>query len=121
MAAASAVDTRARMGYTAPIGSTDQDRIRHLTVVLTPHYAARLFDAQEAGATEQQLKEIAASARSRWKIHRFQSIQRALPGSQGAGRAVCSTGPPGVVGHVATTKEIDVAVPGGGQGVSRCV
>ncbi|GHI22730.1 hypothetical protein Shyd_41010 [Streptomyces hydrogenans] len=25
------IDTRARMGYTAPIGSTDQDRIRHLT------------------------------------------------------------------------------------------
>jgi hypothetical protein len=56
------IDTRARMGYTAPIGSTDQDRIRHLTVALPPHYAARLFDAQEAGATEQQLKEIAAEA-----------------------------------------------------------
>ncbi|MGW4823447.1 telomere-protecting terminal protein Tpg [Streptomyces sp. NPDC004227] len=56
------IDTRARMGYTAPIGSTDQDRIRHLTVALPPRYAARLFDAQEAGATEQQLKEIAAEA-----------------------------------------------------------
>ncbi|MCX5064216.1 IS3 family transposase [Streptomyces sp. NBC_00201] len=42
--------------------STDQDRIRHLTVALPPHYAARLFDAQEAGATEQQLNEIAAEA-----------------------------------------------------------
>ncbi|MFD0141530.1 MULTISPECIES: telomere-protecting terminal protein Tpg [unclassified Streptomyces] len=56
------IDTRARLGYTAPIGSTDQDRIRHLTVALPPHHAARLFDAQEQGATEDQLREIAAEA-----------------------------------------------------------
>ncbi|WP_406377097.1 telomere-protecting terminal protein Tpg [Streptomyces sp. NBC_00197] len=56
------IDTRARMGYTAPIGSTDQDRIRHLTVALPPTYAARLFEAHEAGATDQQLQEIAAEA-----------------------------------------------------------
>ncbi|MFD3797820.1 telomere-protecting terminal protein Tpg [Streptomyces californicus] len=56
------IDTRARLGYTAPIGSTDQDRIRHLTVALPPQYAARLFDAQEQGATDQRLKEIAAEA-----------------------------------------------------------
>ena len=54
------IDARARMGYTAPIGSTDQDRIRHLTVALPPQYAARLFDAQQAGATDQQLHQIAA-------------------------------------------------------------
>lgn len=30
------IDTRARLGYTAPIGSTDQDRVRHLTVALPP-------------------------------------------------------------------------------------
>ncbi|WP_105973683.1 telomere-protecting terminal protein Tpg [Streptomyces geranii] len=56
------IDTRARLGYTAPIGSTDQDRIRHLTIALPPRHAARLFEAQAAGATEQQLKEIAADA-----------------------------------------------------------
>ncbi|MFF8919221.1 telomere-protecting terminal protein Tpg [Streptomyces sp. NPDC015032] len=56
------IDTRARMGYTAPIGSTDQDRIRHLTVALPPRYAARLFGAQEAGASDRELKEIAAEA-----------------------------------------------------------
>lgn len=56
------VDTRARMGYTAPIGSTDQDRVRHLTVALPPLYAARLFDAQEAGAGDARLQEIAAEA-----------------------------------------------------------
>jgi hypothetical protein len=52
----------ARLGYTAPIGSTDQDRTRHLTVALPPVYAARLFDAQEQGATDQELQEIAADA-----------------------------------------------------------
>ncbi|MBM7090869.1 XRE family transcriptional regulator [Streptomyces sp. SID9913] len=56
------IDTRARLGYTAPIGSTDQDRIRHLTVALPPVYAARLFDAQEAGADDARLREIAAEA-----------------------------------------------------------
>jgi hypothetical protein len=44
------IDARARMGYTAPIGSTDRDSIRHLTVALPPIYAARLFEAQEQGA-----------------------------------------------------------------------
>ncbi|MEU9193276.1 telomere-protecting terminal protein Tpg [Streptomyces hundungensis] len=56
------IDARARMGYTAPIGSTDQDRIRHLTVALPPVYAARLFEAQEQGAGDTRLQEIAAEA-----------------------------------------------------------
>ncbi|MFD5124748.1 telomere-protecting terminal protein Tpg [Streptomyces sp. NPDC058385] len=56
------IDTRARLGYTAPIGSTDQDRIRHLTVALPPVYAARLFEAQEAGAGDARLQEIGAEA-----------------------------------------------------------
>ncbi|MFD7480198.1 telomere-protecting terminal protein Tpg [Streptomyces sp. NPDC059837] len=56
------IDTRALLGYTAPIGTTDQDRIRHLTVAFPPQYAARLFDAQEQGAGDQRLQEIAAEA-----------------------------------------------------------
>ncbi|MET8613748.1 telomere-protecting terminal protein Tpg [Streptomyces misionensis] len=54
------IDTRARIGYTAPVGSTDDARVRHLTVALPPQYAARLFDAQQAGAGDQQLQRIAA-------------------------------------------------------------
>jgi hypothetical protein len=54
------IDTRARIGYTAPIGTTDDARLRHLTVALPPRFAARLFDAQEAGAGERQLQQIAA-------------------------------------------------------------
>ncbi|GEC02391.1 hypothetical protein SSP24_00460 [Streptomyces spinoverrucosus] len=54
------IDTRARFGYTAAPGTTDDARLRHLTVALPPEYAARLFEAQEQGATEQQLRRIAA-------------------------------------------------------------
>ncbi|MGW1819477.1 telomere-protecting terminal protein Tpg [Streptomyces sp. NPDC002125] len=56
------IDVRARLGYTAPIGSTDQDRIRHLTLALPPVHAARLFEAQEQGASDARLQEIAAEA-----------------------------------------------------------
>jgi hypothetical protein len=56
------IDTRARLGCTAPIGSTDDARIRHLTVAPPPQHAARLFDAQQAGAGEQQLQQITADA-----------------------------------------------------------
>ncbi|MET7903900.1 XRE family transcriptional regulator [Streptomyces sp. NPDC005355] len=56
------IDTRARIGYKAPVGTTDEDRLRHLTVALPPQYAARFFEAQEQGATDQHLQEIAAEA-----------------------------------------------------------
>lgn len=56
------IDTRARLGYVAPIGSTDEDRIRHLTVALPPRHAARLFRAQEQGAGDDRLREITAEA-----------------------------------------------------------
>ncbi|WP_030230422.1 MULTISPECIES: telomere-protecting terminal protein Tpg [unclassified Streptomyces] len=56
------IDTRARIGYTAPVGTTDDARLRHLTVALPPQYAARLFDAQQAGAGDQQLQDITAEA-----------------------------------------------------------
>ncbi|WP_055586589.1 telomere-protecting terminal protein Tpg [Peterkaempfera griseoplana] len=56
------IDTRARIGYTAPIGSTDDTRLRHLTLALPPRYAARLFDAQQQGATDQHLQQITADA-----------------------------------------------------------
>ncbi|GCD40426.1 telomere-protecting terminal protein Tpg [Streptomyces paromomycinus] len=56
------VDVHARLGYTAPIGTTDQDRIRHLTVALPPQHAARLFDAQQQGAGDDRLRELTAEA-----------------------------------------------------------
>ncbi|MET8568947.1 XRE family transcriptional regulator [Streptomyces sp. NPDC004783] len=56
------IDTRARFGFTAAPGSTDDARLRHLTLALPPQHAARLFEAQEGGATEDQLRRIAAEA-----------------------------------------------------------
>ncbi|WP_042427986.1 telomere-protecting terminal protein Tpg [Streptacidiphilus anmyonensis] len=54
------VDTKARFGYTAPVGTTDDPRERQLTVHLPAAYAARLFDAQDAGASDEELREIVA-------------------------------------------------------------
>jgi hypothetical protein len=55
------VETRARFGYTAPVGTTDDPRERRLTVHLSPPYAARLFDAQQQGASDQELRSIVAA------------------------------------------------------------
>ncbi|MET9592996.1 XRE family transcriptional regulator [Streptomyces sp. NPDC006516] len=54
------IDTRARFGYTAAPGTTDDARLRHLTVALPPTYAARLFEARDRGDSDQQLRDIAA-------------------------------------------------------------
>nr|WP_236076397.1 XRE family transcriptional regulator [Streptomyces coffeae] len=56
------IDTRAHFGFTAAPGTTDDARLRHLTPALPPRHAARLFEAQEQGATEQQLRNITAEA-----------------------------------------------------------
>jgi transcriptional regulator with XRE-family HTH domain len=54
------IETRARFGFTAAPGTTDDGRLRLITQHLPPDYAARLFAAQAAGATEEQLRSIAA-------------------------------------------------------------
>ncbi|MGI5450663.1 telomere-protecting terminal protein Tpg [Streptomyces sp. CA-243310] len=57
------VDVHARLGYAgAPSNTTDEARIRHLTVALPPQHAARLFDAQRQGADEGRLRELTAEA-----------------------------------------------------------
>jgi transcriptional regulator with XRE-family HTH domain len=53
------VDTRTRFGFTVAPGTSDDARLRHLTLALAPQYAARLFDAHEAGAGKQQLRALA--------------------------------------------------------------
>jgi hypothetical protein len=54
------VETRARSGYSAPVGTTDDGRLRCLTVHLPATYAQRLFDARDAGAGDQELRQIIA-------------------------------------------------------------
>ncbi|MEU6032989.1 helix-turn-helix domain-containing protein [Streptomyces tauricus] len=56
------IETRARFGFTAAPGTTDDARIRLITQHLPPDYAARLLDAHTTGATDQQLQDIAAEA-----------------------------------------------------------
>lgn len=73
------IETRARFGFTAAPGTTDDGRIRLITQHLPPEYAARLFDAQAAGATEQQLQHIAAEGLQ--EIY-FKDRGRRAPGLQ---------------------------------------
>ncbi|WP_369214855.1 telomere-protecting terminal protein Tpg [Streptomyces flavofungini] len=54
------VSTRARFGYTAAPGTTEDARVRHITQALSPRWAGQLFAARDQGATEQQLLDIAA-------------------------------------------------------------
>ncbi|NEC03430.1 telomere-protecting terminal protein Tpg [Streptomyces anulatus] len=54
------VETRARFGYTAPVGTSNDGRFRRLTVHLPATYAQRLFDARDAGANDQELRGIIA-------------------------------------------------------------
>ncbi|MER5201087.1 telomere-protecting terminal protein Tpg [Streptomyces sp. NPDC002755] len=54
------IETRARFGYTAPVGSTDDGRYRRLTIHLPPEYAGRLFDAQRHGASDTEMRAIVA-------------------------------------------------------------
>ncbi|QNE79596.1 XRE family transcriptional regulator (plasmid) [Streptomyces finlayi] len=57
------IDVHARLGYAgAPMDTTDEDRVRHLTVALPPQHAARLFDAQQQGAGDDRLRELTAEA-----------------------------------------------------------
>ncbi|QIQ06565.1 telomere-protecting terminal protein Tpg [Streptomyces liangshanensis] len=60
------VSTRARFGFTAAPGTTDDARVRHITQALGPRWAERLFEAREQGATEQHLLEIAAEGLGRY-------------------------------------------------------
>jgi transcriptional regulator with XRE-family HTH domain len=55
-----AVEARARFGFTAAPGSTDDSRMRRVTQHLPPAYAQRLFDARAAGASEGELRDIVA-------------------------------------------------------------
>lgn len=56
------IDVQARFGYTAAPGSTDQARVRHLTLPLPPHHAAHLLQAQQDGTDENDLRQITAEA-----------------------------------------------------------
>ena len=54
------VETRARFGYSAAVGTTDDGRFRRLTVHLPATYAQQLFEARNAGASDQEMRGIIA-------------------------------------------------------------
>ncbi|WP_435839226.1 telomere-protecting terminal protein Tpg [Streptodolium elevatio] len=54
------VELRGRFGYFSAAGSTDDPRMRRLTQHLPPDYAARLLEAQDAGASDRELRGIVA-------------------------------------------------------------
>jgi hypothetical protein len=60
------IDTRARFGFTAPVGTTDDARMRHLTLALPPRHAAPpcrpALRRPGAGATDRQVRQITAEA-----------------------------------------------------------
>ncbi|MET9593153.1 XRE family transcriptional regulator [Streptomyces sp. NPDC006516] len=59
------VSTRARFGFKAAGGTTDDARIRDISQALPPEYADKLFTAREQGKTEDQLRQIAADGLAR--------------------------------------------------------
>ncbi len=86
------VETRARFGCTAPVGTTADGRFRCLTVDLPAAYAQRLFDAHDAGAGDQGMRGIIAEGFGRcptWQVSRAscsRSGRRPWPGFCSASR-----------------------------------
>jgi len=60
-AGAVVVETRARFGFSAAGGSTDDPRMRRITQALPATHAQALFDAHHAGAGERDLERIVAA------------------------------------------------------------
>lgn len=57
-----AIEVKGTFGFDAPGGTTDSDRVRTITKHMPASYAERLFDAQEAGASDDDLQEIVREA-----------------------------------------------------------
>ncbi|MFD3941086.1 telomere-protecting terminal protein Tpg, partial [Streptomyces sp. NPDC058618] len=56
------ISTRARFGFHAAAGSSDDARIRWITQVISPAHSAAAFAAYRAGASEQELEELFGDA-----------------------------------------------------------
>lgn len=54
--------TRARFGFAAPAGSSDDPRVRLITQYLSGEVARELFAARDAGGGEQQQREAGCTA-----------------------------------------------------------
>ncbi|MEU5446144.1 helix-turn-helix transcriptional regulator [Streptomyces griseofuscus] len=59
------ISTRARFGFHAAAGTTDDARIRMITQVISPDHSAQAVAAHRAGASEDELQEIIGEALGR--------------------------------------------------------
>lgn len=67
---------RAWLGFTAVAGSSDDPRLRFLTLSLQPPYTRSLFTAQHQGASEAELRAILSDALGASYFHRNRPAQR---------------------------------------------
>jgi transcriptional regulator with XRE-family HTH domain len=56
------IEARARFGFRAALGSTDDPRMRLIRQTVSPDHAGRLLAARERCATEAELQELVAQA-----------------------------------------------------------
>jgi|GEM_PF-1637728 len=56
------ISTRARFGFRAALGSTDDPRMRLITQTIAPDDTRRILAARERGATDAELQELVAKA-----------------------------------------------------------
>ena len=56
------ISARARFGFRAALGSTDDPRPRLITQTVSPEHAGRILAARERGATDAELQELVAQA-----------------------------------------------------------
>ncbi|MGA5823486.1 telomere-protecting terminal protein Tpg [Kitasatospora sp. NPDC094028] len=56
------IETRARFGFDAGAGTSDDPRRRQITQHVSPAHAAAIIAAREAGADEEQLTDLVAEA-----------------------------------------------------------
>lgn len=56
------IEARARFGFRAALGSTDDPRMRLIRQTVSPDHAGRILAARERGATEAELQELVAQA-----------------------------------------------------------
>ncbi|MFJ4732540.1 telomere-protecting terminal protein Tpg [Streptomyces sp. NPDC088770] len=61
---------RAWLGFTAAAGSSDDPRLRFLTLSLKPPYPERLFTAQHESSSEEELRAILSDALGACYFHR---------------------------------------------------
>ena len=78
------VSFRAWLGFTAAAGSSDDPRLRFLTLSLQAPYIERLFTARHRNAPEDELRRILSDALGACYFHRTRPAHTVLRGVENA-------------------------------------